>query len=99
MAFATDRLNHQTRHVHLWLTQDEDTFMPVRSRVRLAQLAGDPDDTLYQVSDWLKSYVEGLAEMIFPGAIKGDTLLTDLVVSALSQVDWHQLAAFYMAPT
>lgn len=93
-----DRLtNIQTRQVHLWLTKDEETFRRVRERVRLAQLVGDPDDdgTLGEISDWLKKHIEELAEMALPGAALGESFVTDLVISALAEVDWSQLAGLY----
>lgn len=95
---SSDRLsNYQTRHVHLWLTKDEETFSNVRERVQLARLVGDPDDdgTLGEIADWLKKHVEELAELVLPGAALGESFVTDLVISALNEVDWYQLAGFY----
>jgi hypothetical protein len=90
--------NHQTWCVNLWLDNDEGTYNAVREYAQELAERIDPEagftvsDAVYDMADWLKSFVEDLAEDTCPGVIEGASFVTDLFGSALSDVNWDEIA-------
>jgi len=73
--------NHATWLVHLWLTNDEYTEEGLRMAVR------------YGGHEGLKDYVY---ELLDDSGIDRGTMWCDLITSCLSDVDWREIASYYV---
>jgi hypothetical protein len=89
--------NYETWCVNLWLTNEQGTYSDVESMVNeLDDNFEDNDDVRREMAEWLKNYVEDLAEATCPGVIEGASFVADMFGSALGEVDWYELATSFM---
>ncbi len=95
--------NHGTWCVNLWLTNDEGTYRHCRS---LADDAKDAADDAPQVLEEIWTIEEAtrflladalpeFAEEINPLADQA-SVFTDLITSALAEVNWHEIADAFL---
>lgn len=91
--------NYETWNVSLWLDNEESTYLEVQEYAREMADRVDPDaihftksDAVYEMADWLKSYVEELAEQTCPGVLSGASFVADMFGAALSEVNWTEIA-------
>lgn len=71
--------NHETWLVNLWLGDN--------SHETVAEICGDDPD-IATLADWLKEYVEEMAEPV----TKSASLVSDLMGSAMGAVNWNEIA-------
>ena len=95
--------NYETWVVHLWLTNEEGPYRYCRGLARRAvQEAPDCDQVRERIwaaeeakkfllADQIKEFVEEANPL-------GDkaTMFTDLITTALSEVDWHEVAEAFL---
>ena len=72
--------NYETWNVALWLDNDEGTYNDVR------ELA-EEHDSPYELGRVIEEYVEEFTPDL------GASMFSDLLNAALSEVDWHAIAA------
>ena len=76
--------NYETWNVNLWLGDEED----FRDRAMNAE-------DLYQAEGALRDWVEEVAEILVPGSVEGSSFVNDLFGTALSKVNWIEIAECY----
>lgn len=90
--------NYETWNVSLWLDNEQSTYHDVQEFAQEMVDKIDPDsdftadDARYEMADWLKSYVEELAEATCPGVLSGASFVADMFGAALSEVNWDEVA-------
>ena len=100
--------NYTTWCVNLWLDNDEQTQNATKARVADFLEDWEPAPVIasigittaqarrYAVADMLKEWVD---EVVWPGGEPIPACMaTDLVNSALSEVDWHEIADAWIGP-
>lgn len=85
--------NYETWCVSLWLDNDQGLYETVREQLAdLDENNDDNDEIRRELADWLKGFVEDLAEMTCPGVIERAAFVADLFGAALGEVDWYEIA-------
>ena len=94
--------NYNTWSVHLWLTNEEASQRCWEQMAREARHAPSceqvedgtwsEEGAKFVLADWLK---EALEEQAFE-AVPGGTLWSDLLGSAMQEVDWDEIAAAFL---
>ena len=72
--------NYETWNLHLWLSNDEGSQAMAEDLCQGVERHEAAD----RLKDWADEYVEGLG--------LAPSFASDLLVAALSSVDWHELA-------
>ena len=92
--------NYETWAVKLWLDNDQGTYYDVTGHASAlyAEDAEDTDrvldDAVYEMADYLQTYVDELQEIILPDMPA--SVFSDLLRAALSEVNWHEIAESYI---
>ena len=90
--------NYETWCVNLWMTGDQPSDKRWRQVARRAWESAKADATFSRSENARITLAEWLDQEITAGnPVEGATLWSDLVNSALSEVDWHELANAFLA--
>jgi hypothetical protein len=84
--------NYETWCVNLWLENDEGNYSTVLDKVdEITSNEENDDDAAYELSVWVRSFVEELAEATVPGLFDGGSFVLDLYQAAISEVNWGEI--------
>lgn len=73
--------NYETWCVNLWLNNEEWTYFAIREQAK-------ETTDLYELAEWVRIFTEN--SVLYDMPISG--LGADLLNSALSEVDWYEIA-------
>ena len=75
--------NYQTWNVALWFDNNEDTYHLIRQMADILSL----EDRSWELTDWLKDFVEDKNPLS-----KDASMYSDLLDHALANVNWNEIA-------
>ncbi len=93
--------NYETWNVKLWMDNDEGSYLASEEAAQEAWADTDPDETTEErteeavrtLADRLKDEHEEAKDALLDGAKASSTVWADLLGAALSEVNWHEIAA------